>query len=319
MDDDTPVETYLPVAAAFDVTPTNIWGVDIGRHAPQEEDGAWAYDPPLKNPGDFERLQLPVYTLNRAETERRLERLQALLGDILPAKLVCQAPLSATLGWYAADLRGLTEIMTDMAAEPELMRRLMGYLRDAYLGALDQVEATGLLTPNNRGAMLCSDDFGPPPANGKFSAQNCWCDANSQEFDQVSPAMWQEFLLEYQLPICARFGRVAYGCCENLTRKIDGVLGIPNLRIFVCSAWTDLDAVLERVGKRYCVMWRQKASDVVFADDTAPIRRHLESGARRLQGRYYQIVLRELQTLAGHPDRLREWTRLAKAAAEQFA
>jgi hypothetical protein len=112
---------------------------------------------------------------------------------------------------------------------------------------------------------------------------------------------------------------VGYGCCENLTRKIDGVLSIPNLRIFVCSAWTDLDVVLEKVGAEYCIMWRQKASDVVFPDDEGKIGADLREGTRRLQGRPYQIVLRELQTLAGHPDRLHLWTRHAIAAAEQYS
>jgi hypothetical protein len=143
--------------------------------------------------------------------------------------------------------------------------------------------------------------------------------ANSQEFDQVSPAMWEEFCLNYQKPILARFGLVGYGCCENLTHKIDRVLSIPNLRIFVCSAWTDLRTVLEKVGQDYCIMWRQKASDVVFPDDTGKIKNDLLQGAKQLQGRFYQIVLRELETLSGHPDRLHEWTRYAKEAAEKYA
>jgi hypothetical protein len=131
--------------------------------------------------------------------------------------------------------------------------------------------------------------------------------------------MWEEFCLAYQKPILEPFGLVAYGCCENLTHKIDGVLSIPNLRVFVCSAWTNLDRVLERVGDRYAIMWRQKASDVVFPDDTAVLRRDLEEGCRKLQGFRYQIVLRELQTLAGHPERPREWTAIAKEMAARYA
>lgn len=59
-------------------------------------------------------------------------------------------------------------------------------------------------------------------------------------------------------PIIEKFGLSAYGCCENLTHKIDGVLSITNLRIFVCSAWTDLQTVLDKVQDKYCIMWRQK-------------------------------------------------------------
>ena len=43
-----------------------------------------------------------------------------------------------------------------------------------------------------------------------------------------------------------------------------------------------------------------------------------EEGLRRLQGCHVQIVLRELQTLAGHPDRLHVWTQLAKEAAAKW-
>jgi len=131
--------------------------------------------------------------------------------------------------------------------------------------------------------------------------------------------MWQEFCLSYQMPIIQRFGLAAYGCCENLTHKIAGVLTIPNLRIFVASAWTNLGKVIERVGDRYVIMWRQKASDVVFAEGPAALKRDLEEGMRRLRGCYVQIVLRELQTLAGHPDRLHVWTRLAQEVAAKYA
>jgi hypothetical protein len=317
--DDSPVEPWFEVGAVFDWEPWPPWGLAPGRHQSDAPGGAWAYDPPLKTREDFDRLRLPSLTYNPTRTQEALDRAHALLGDLLPVRRVCDAPLSATLGTAAAELRGLTELMLDAAAEPELLHRLMAHLRDGTLQAMRQVAAAGVLTPNNTGPMTCSDPIGAPAADGTFGYGNLWASANSQEFDQVSPAMWEEFCLRYQMPILAQFGLTAYGCCENLTHKIDGVLTIPNLRIFVCSAWTDLNAVMERVGRRYVVMWRQKASDVVFSPSAERLRRDLEDGARRLQGCRYQIVLRELQTLAGHPDRLREWTRLAIEAAERWA
>jgi hypothetical protein len=65
-------------------------------------------------------------------------------------------------------------------------------------------------------------------------------------------------------------------------------------------------------------MWRQKASDVVFPDDMETIRRDLEEDCKQLQGFHYQIVLRELQTLSGHSNRLHEWTRAAIEMAEKY-
>lgn len=319
IDDDTPVEPYWEVPAVFDVQPPNAWGVDVGRHESDEEGGAWGYDPPLREEADLALLRVPTYTYNAPASERALSRAYDVLGDVLPPRLVVAPPVGATLCNPAAALRGLGQIMLDMVIAPHLVHRLMALVRDGCLRGMDAAEATGLLTPNTTGPMTESDPIGSPSADGRYTLANCWCAANSQEFDQVSPAMWEAFLLGYQRPIFARYGLVAYGCCENLTKKIDGVLSIPNLRVFVCSAWTDLDVVLERVGTGYTIMWRQKAGDVVFAEGTTTIRRDLDVGLRRLRGRPYQIVLRELQTLAGHADRLHVWTRLAKELGARYS
>ncbi|NDK10642.1 MAG: hypothetical protein GW911_01115, partial [Armatimonadetes bacterium] len=83
---------------------------------------------------------------------------------------------------------------------------------------------------------------------------------NSQEFQVISPAMQEEFLLNYQKPVLQQYGAVQYGCCEDLSQKIDLILRLPNLRVFVCSAWTDLDKVIERCGSSHTIMWRQAAA-----------------------------------------------------------
>ena len=319
LDDDTPVAPTFEVPAVFDAQPENIWGVEITRRQSGVDGRAWAYLPPLTVADDLARLQFPSFTYNAPRTQQALDQADALLGDLLPVTLVCGEPLTATLGEPAANLRGLEQMMLDMLDAPELLHRLLAYLRDATLRALEQVEATGLVTPNTTGPMIASEPLDAAPVTGRATFRQCWCMANSQEFDQVSPAMWEEFCLAYQRPIFARFGAVAYGCCENLTAKLDGVLSIPNLRVVVCSAWTNLDVLLEKVGRKHCIMWRQKASDVVFPEDTTTIRRDLEHGIARLRGHAYQIVLRELQTLAGHPHRLAEWVTIAKELAAQYA
>jgi hypothetical protein len=315
--DDTPIPPYFSVGAVVNIDPPNVWGIDIHRHGPGVKGGAWAYDPPLRTEADFERLAMPRFQYNEAATQERFERASELLGDIAPVRVTGGPPLGATYGSAAADLRGLEQMMVDMADNPALLHRLMAHLRDATLAAMDEVERAGIVTPNTDDPMTASDPIGEPE-NGVYCLRNCWCMANSQEFDAVSPAMWEEFCLNYQKPVFERHGLVEYGCCENLTHKIDRVLTIPNLRIMVCSAWTSLDTVIDRCGTDYCIMWRQKASDVVYAS-VDQVRQDLEGGARRLQGTHYQIVLRELQTLAGNLDRLHVWTRAAIDAAERWA
>ena len=79
-------------------------------------------------------------------------------------RLSCGPPLHSVCVW-AAELRGLSNLMLDMAVAPELVHRLMAHLRDGIT-----VDAPGggyrLLTPNNIGGMFCSDPVGPDPGDG---------------------------------------------------------------------------------------------------------------------------------------------------------
>ena len=317
--DDSLVEPWWDVPAAFDCDTEHVWGLPTAQLVATTSLGGWRYDPPLKTEDDFERVTIPTFTYNAARTQEALERAHDLLGDLLPVRLACDSPLGAGLGTSLDQLRGMEAMLLDLALRPALIHRLMAKLLEGTLRAMRAAEATGLLTPNNYGPMTCSDPINGEPPPGEVGLHNLWVSANSQEFQEVSPVMWEEFLLNYQMPIFQQYGLVQYGCCEDLTRKIAGVLSILNLRVFVCSAWTDLDRVIEACGDRYTIMWRQKASDVTFADDLAPIRRHLEDGMRRLQGCHYQVVLREIETLAGNPRRLHDWARVATEVAEEWA
>jgi hypothetical protein len=317
--DDHPFEATWDVGAVFECDSDYTWGLPTQVLVGRTDLGGWRYEPPLKTAADFERITLPTFTYNPTRTEEALSQAHDLLGDILTVQRTCGPHLHQTLGAYLDQLRGLGEMMLDLYVQPHLIHRLMAKILEACLRDLRAIEASGLLTPNNTGGMHCSDPINGDPPQGQVKLHHLWADGNSQEFDEVSPRQWDEFLLSYQRPIFQQFGLVHYGCCEDLTTKIGGVLSIPNLRIFVCSAWTDLAKVIEACGPRYCIMWRQSAAEVTLPDTLDKVAAHLDDGLSKLQGHYYQIVLRELQTLGGHPRRLHEWAQLAIAKAEQWA
>jgi hypothetical protein len=320
--DDEPLKKYFPVQTRLIFTPENVLGVDVHHESSGVEGGAWAYVPPIESDSDLDKLVMPTIAYDKESTDRALADAEELLGDILPVKRVCtwsiHRRLLVTLGMNAAELVGLTNLLMNLAVAPEMMHRLMAHLRDVTLSAMDWIEESGLLTPNNEGGMYQSDPLGEL-VEGKATLKNCWDSPNSQEFDQVSPPMWEEFLLNYQRPIIERMGAISYGCCENLTHKLDGVLSLPNLRIVTCSAWSDLDTVIDKVGTKHVIMWREKATDICFPDDTVSIKAKIEDHFKRLQGCHYQIILRELQTLCGHQKRLHEWVDIAKEAAFKYA
>jgi len=317
--DDHIFEPWWDVGAVWDCDTEYTWGLRTGHLTGSTKWGGFHYDPPIKTEADFERITIPTFTYNPQKTQDALSRMSDLLGDVMPVRLACGPPLGPQLGTYLEQLRGMEPMLNDLAFRPELVHRAMAKLTEGVLRALRAAEETGLLTPNHYGPMFCSDPVNGTPPAGQVRLHHLWTAANSQEFQVVSPRMQEEFLLNYQVPLFQQFGAVQYGCCEDLSQKIDLVLRIPNLRVFVCSAWTNLDKLLEACGTRYTIMWRQSAAAVTIPDDMEPIRKHLEEGLRKLQGYHYQVVLRELETLHGHPTRLRDWARMAIEIAEKYA
>lgn len=310
--DDTLVSPIYDIAPVAEATPANEWGLDIRLEKLDAEGSAWRYVPSLNEEADFDRLTVPRYHCNAEATRIKRDRAEELLGDAMPVRINALGPYfsAATICVKAAMLRGLEPMMMDMICEPELVHRLMTVMRQGVMNHLDALEASGYLFPNIDSPMLCS---GPLRENhtGRYTLSDCWIHGNSQEFDQVSPEMFEEFLLNYQKPIFARFGAVCYGCCENLTRKLDAVLSIPNLKLLTCSAWTDLRTLVEKNDRRCCVMWRHKASDVVCPDDLGDFGKKVKEQVAILGDSHYQVILRELQTLMGHDNRLSEWTKLS--------
>lgn len=317
--DDHVVEPWWDVPAVFDCDTPHTWGLQTQKLVGSTSLGGWRYEPPVKTPEDFERVTIPTFTYRSQKSQLALEQAQELFDGVLETRLTCQPHLHQTLGAYVDQLRGMGEMMLDLYTQPHLIHRLNAKILEACLRDLRAIEDSGILTTNNYGGMRCSDPINGNPAPGEVRLHHLWADGNSQEFDEVSPRMWEEFLLSYQLPVFQQFGLVQYGCCERLTEKIAGVLRIPNLRTFVCSFWTDLDRVLEACGRNYCIMWRQSAAEVTLHDTLEATERHLDEGLRKLQGHYYQVVLRELQTEGGHPGRLKEFAKLAVEKAEQWS
>jgi hypothetical protein len=317
--DDHIFDPWWEVPARWGCDREHPWGLPLARQVGSTDLGGFHYDPPIKDEADYDRLRVPAFAYDPRATEDAASRVSDLLGEAMPVRVAVAPALGPTLGTYLEKLRGMAPLMNDLAFCPHRVHRAMATITEGVLAACRVAEDTGLLTPNHTAPMVCSDAPNGGTTDGRVRLCNLWSGGNSQEFDQVSPAMFEEFLLNYQIPIFQQFGAVWYGCCENLTHKIDRVLRIPNLRVFVCSAWTDLERVVEACAGRYTIMWRQSAAAVVFPDDLGPIRSHLESGLATLRGCWYQIVLRELETLHGHPNRLREWAHLAIELAEKYA
>jgi hypothetical protein len=141
---------------------------------------------------------------------------------------------------------------------------------------------------------------------------------SAQELTWVSPAMHDEFMLQYQLPILKRFALTAYGCCEDLTPKIGILRQIPNLRIIGVAPRADLRKCAAQIGTDYVMSWRPNPTNLVCSGfDETQIRRIIREGLSICKGLHLHLHLKDIETVEGQPDRLARWARIVRDEIEK--
>lgn len=317
---DQVVDPFFTVPAVYGgPAPEEIWGVTVSHRQPQEPGGAWRYEPPLRDPADIEKLRKPPYVIDEAKTAARVAVISEALGDVLPIRIENGGVIgiSASIGNTAAELRGLEPLMMDVLDRPEWVHRLMCFLMEAHLDYMREMERQNRVTPNHVRWPFYHPPLCPDYDPGHVRLKDCWGYAESQEFDLFSPAMLDEFLLPYQIPILALSTLNHYGCCENLTQKYSLLAKIPGLRRVSVSPWTDFAAAVETTAGKYALNWRYSPTEVVFNFDPQQVRRTIRECLTLARYVPVEIILQDVQTVNDHPEHIREWVHIAMEEAER--
>ena len=323
LNDDFIIEPWVGINAVYNHFG---WGIEGIRHF-AEEGGAGAYKESyaIRELSDIERMVMPEHSINEAATAENLEMVQDAVGDIVtvnlnrgPAYKMWIADLSTDLG----HLRGIENFMLDMMDNPEWLHRLLSFMSEGVLKAHREAEEAGdwSLTEHQNQAMPYADELRDPAANSFGGARrDLWCFMAAQEFTAVSPAMHEEFLLRYQMPILSEFGLVAYGCCEDLTNKIDMLRQIPNLRRIAVSPFADVEKCAERIGSDYVLSYRPSPADMVGYDfNPDRIRSILRRDFEKCADSYMDVTLKDVETVQGDSDRIRKWVALTRDVISEF-
>jgi hypothetical protein len=300
------------------------WGLKeqrIGGH----DGGAYRWDPPIKTAADLDKLHPPLLRVDFDATNRMANLADEILGDLLPVRVKTSWWWSVGMTRTLAELRGLEQIMYDMVDAPALIHRLMAALRDGTLALIEALEAQGLLSLNNdstyvgSGGLGWSDELPQPDFDGHVRLCDMWGFAESQETVGISPSMFAEFVLPYQLPLLARFGLNCYGCCEPLDRRWPVVRQIPNLRRVSVSPWSDRARMAESLGDRYVFSMKPNPADLALDTfDEARIRATLRDDLRAARGCRVEIVMKDNHTIRRDPTRVIRWVHIAREEAENI-
>jgi hypothetical protein len=323
--DDWIAEPWITLQAARPPRPS-VWGVAIQHEDAPVEGGAWRFAPVIKDWADTAKLSWPPHEIDEETTRRDLQRLGDAIGDLLPINVsrapICQGFLG-DIAMLLAQMRGLEQLMLDMYEAPAELHKLLAWMRDGILANQAAAEKAGHITPAdgvNQSMTYCRE-LPCPSANGAAtSRKQVWAFCAAQEFTSISPEMHDEFMLRYQKPIIESWGLAHYGCCEDLTRKIDMLRQIENLRSIAVAPRADVRRCAEQIGRDYVISWRPNPTDMVCADfDEARISRIIGEGLAACRGTSFHIHLKDIETVQGEPARLTRWVRLVRRLTGSFA
>jgi len=298
--------------------------VEIRHHLSDMKGGAWKFNPPLKELSDIDRLIKPHHEIDGEATRAKMDRLRDTVGDIIEVKSV-RAPyyrsFRGDISTDLANLRGLEQVMEDMYDNPEWLHGLLAFMRDALLEMLTDAERAGdwRLSDGINQAMPYAAELPDPGAHPEpVTCKQLWGYMASQELTLVSPAMFDEFMFQYQLPLLEKYGLVAYGCCEDLTRKIDVLRQCKNLRRIAVTPVADIRKCAEQIGTDYIISWRPNPSLMVCNGwNPDRVRDIIRDGLTICKGRHVDITLKDVQTVENEPWRLREWVKIVTEEIER--
>ena len=326
IDDDYIIEPWITQKAIFDINGEEIWGLPISKSFTKKQ-GAAKYNHPIKEPDDFYKMIVPSHKINWEKTKLAVDKLEYALNGLLEVNVDTTPLLN---GFYAdisttfGRLRGFEQMLWDMYDRPEWLHKVMAFMRDGILKVQQEAEDAGdfVLTSNENQSMPYLDGLKRIKANsGPVYRNEIWGFMAAQEFAGVSPAMHDEFLLQYQLPILEKYATIAYGCCESYTHKIDMLKKIKNLRRIAVSPFADVEKCAEQIGKDYVCSWRPDPSAMVSSTfDPLYIRKHITENIKMFQ-KYncsFDICLKDIETIQNQPERIKEFTRITRELAESL-
>lgn len=319
MGDDRVVEAVFNVPLVYEESD---WGMHetIFRVAAH---GSYVWDPPIKDYRDVDQLRFPEITVDHQTSDELLGLARETFDGILQVRQKTMWWWTLGMTWTLVNLRGLEQVMLDMCDHPDGLHRLMGILRDGHLAKLDFLEENNLLSLNNDNTYVGSGGFGftreLPQGDfdgGRVRTVDIWGFCESQETVHVSPAMFEEFIFPYQVPILKRFGLNCYGCCEPLNRRWHVVKRFPRLRRVSVSPWADFEQMAGFLGTDYIYSLKPSPADLALPEiDEDRIRRGLRRLLEITKGCRVEVIMKDNHTIGNNPQNVIRWCRIAQEEA----
>jgi len=318
-----------PIEALFEIGPTFVdteWDVEETYHGGVDGQ-SYTWEGSINSTADVEKIATPRVTVDYKTTLETLETANRVFGGILRVDLRSVWWWSLGMSYDLARLVGLEKMLYLMYDDPGMVHAIMTRLRDGYMAKLDRLESENLLSLNTNHAYVGSGGIGYTgelPGREIDSAgvrtRDMWGFTESQETIGVSPAQFEEFIFQYQLPLQERFGLNCYGCCEPLDARWEIVKRTPRLRRVSVSPWANQEKMAAYLEDRYIYSRKPAPSPLAVPHmEEDAVRTDLRSTLEIAKGCVVELIMKDNHTLGKNPDNLVRWVKIAREEVERTA
>ncbi len=325
-EDDTPVRPYWPVPLGQEFVPYGL----PARKTDVDESGwvgtGYRFDTYLHDLGtDMALLGKSRWSFHPEETQSEIDELDAIFGDLLPVRRAGES-VSLSIALAIMERMSMEDLYMALYDTPELVHELFDRLVDDCMEYLDDLEREGLLLPAVGDEPLlegsyCFTDSLPAVGSGLKTGQ-VWGYMDAEEFNDVSPEMFREFIVGHYKKLAARFGAVSYGCCEAVHRFWeDGLDALPNLRKLSISAWCDRRYMGEQLRGRDIVFLQKPTANFLGVGEVLEeeaVRSYFKETAQAASGCRLEITQRDVYLLHGNTEKVKRYVQLVREAVEKY-
>lgn len=321
--DDNTAEPYLNARWKVDV---GDFGVEV-KFTHGENRGSYVWEAPIKNlKEDMKKLKFRQLSIDKKGTEDFVSLLNETFGDLLPVRIHSSFWWSMGLTHTAISLLGMESFMMYMYDEPENLHKFMKFLSDEQMNFMKWFEKEGLLALNNRDDYVGSGGVGYtndlPQKDYKegnpIRLKDMWGLSESQETVGVSPEMFNEFVLQYQIQLMEKFGLICYGCCEPVHLRMKYLSKIPNLRRVSVSPWTDQKFMAEALKGKAVFSRKPNPAQICAFFNVDLIRKDIRDTLDAAHDCALEIIMKDTHTVQNDPKRITDWVKIALEEAEKY-
>lgn len=328
--DDEPVAPWVSTHWHMSISD---YGVQPRNTCPEVEPGqkgAYHVDSVVENlERDFHLLHPRTFAVNKEASLAQKAFLEEVFDGILGVRMRGNPWWTMGLTQPAVFLIGLQELMMYMFDQPEALHRLMAFLRDDNMALLDWMTRENLLNLNNENDYVGSGSRGytralPQPsqeAGAPVRTEDIWVLIESQESVGVGPRQYEEFIYPYENSLAQRFGGVYYGCCEPVNNRWEVLKNMANLKRVSVSPWCDEEFMGEVLADK--MVYSRKPNPTLISTEffdedliRADLRKTLSVTSKNRCST--ELVMKDVHTLNGEPDRLARWVGIAREVIAEY-